>query len=57
MTLSQLTLDSASQSGFLFFDVQGLTHPLDGAHLYIDGVRDAGGNPLFYFEIAMPPGR
>lgn len=47
----------ASQSGFFFFDVQGLTHPLDGAHLYVDGLRDSGGNPLFYFEITMPPGR
>lgn len=47
----------ASQAGFFFFDVQGLTHPLDGAHLYVDGLRDSAGNPLFYFEIAMPPGR
>ena len=46
-----------SEAGFFFFDVQGLTHPLDGAHLYVDGLRDANGNPLFYFEIAMPAGR
>lgn len=47
----------STQSGFFFFDVQGLLHPLDGANLYLDGLRDAGGKPLFYFEIAMPPGR
>src|SRR5579864_8612338 len=47
----------SNQSGFLFFDVQGIVHPLDGAHLYVDGLRDADGNPLFYFEIALPPGR
>lgn len=47
----------SDRSGFFFFDVQGLTHPLDGAHLYVDGLRDADGDPLFYFEIEMPPGR
>ena len=46
-----------TQSGFFFFDVQGISRPLDGAHLYIDGLRDSDGNPLFYFEIALQPGR
>ena len=46
-----------TQSGFFFFDVQGISRPLEGAHLYIDGLHDADGNPLFYFEIALQPGR
>ena len=46
-----------TQSGFFFFDVQGISRPLEGARLYVDGLRDAGGNPLFYFEIPLQPGR
>lgn len=41
------------QSGFLIFDVQGISHPLAGAHLYVHGLRDAAGKELFYFEIPM----
>lgn len=42
-----------TQSGFLFFDVGGIEKPLAGANMDIDGVRDAKGTELLYFEIAM----
>ena len=43
----------SSQSGFLFFDVSGISVPLAGAQFYLTGVRDAKGNELMYFEIAL----
>jgi hypothetical protein len=42
-----------TQSGFLFFDVGGLSAPLAGAHFDITGVSDAKGNELLYFEIPL----
>jgi hypothetical protein len=42
-----------SQSGFLFFDVGGISSPLAGANIDITGVNDAKGNELLYFEISM----
>jgi hypothetical protein len=42
-----------TQSGFLFFDVGGITEPLAGAHIDITGVADAKGVELMYFEISM----
>ncbi len=42
-----------TQAGFLFFDVQGISQPLAGAHLYITGVRDANGSELMFFDIPM----
>ena len=42
-----------TQSGFLFFDVGDLSTPLANAHLYVNGVNDAKGTELMYFEIAM----
>jgi len=42
-----------TQSGFLFFDVGGITSPLSGANIDVTGVADAKGNELLYFEIAM----
>jgi hypothetical protein len=41
----------STQAGFLFYDVGGLTHPLQGAHLYIREIRNADGKQLFYFEV------
>lgn len=41
-----------TQSGFLFFDIAGISSPLHGANLDITGVDDAKGNELLYFEIA-----
>jgi len=43
----------STQSGFLFFDVGGITSPLAGADIDITGVNDAKGNELLYFEIAV----
>jgi hypothetical protein len=43
----------SSQSGFLFFDVSGISVPLAGANFYLTGVRDAKGNELMYFEIPL----
>ena len=42
-----------TQSGFLFFDVGGITSPLPGANIDITGIADAKGNELLYFEIAV----
>jgi hypothetical protein len=43
----------SSQSGFLFFDVSDISVPLAGAQFYLTGVRDAKGNELMYFEVAL----
>ena len=42
-----------TQSGFLFFDVGGISSPLPGATIDITGVADAKGNELLYFEILV----
>ena len=42
-----------TQSGFLFFDVEDITAPLEGAHIYITGVNDAKGPELMYFELPL----
>jgi hypothetical protein len=42
-----------SQSGFLFFDIGGISSPLAGGNLDVTGVADAKGNELLYFEIAL----
>jgi len=42
-----------TQSGFFFFDVEGIDAPVDGAHVYVTGVDDAKGKELMYFEIVM----
>jgi len=42
-----------TQSGFLFFDIADLPTPLAAAHLYVNGVNDAKGTELMYFEIAL----
>jgi len=44
-----------TKSGFMFFDVEGVKQPLDGSHIYLTGVRDAGGSELMYFEIPVTP--
>lgn len=44
-----------TKSGFIFFDVEGVKQPLDGSHVYLTGVRDAGGTELMYFEIPVIP--
>jgi hypothetical protein len=42
-----------TQSGFLFFDVGGISSPLAGANIDITGIADAKGNELMYFEIPV----
>src|SRR6202049_284384 len=42
-----------TQSGFLFFDVDGVSSPLAGATIHITGVADARGDELMYFEIPV----
>jgi hypothetical protein len=40
-----------TRAGFLFYVVEGLSHPLFDAKLYVRSIRDADGKELFYFEI------
>ncbi len=40
-----------TQSGFLYFDIEGIPAPLEGAHLDATGVNDSKGTELMYFEI------
>lgn len=42
-----------TQSGFLFFDIGDIATPLANAHLYVNGVDDAKGAELMYFEIQL----
>jgi hypothetical protein len=41
----------STRAGFLFYDVSGLDHPLQGASLSLRKLRDADGKELYYFEI------
>jgi len=41
----------STQSGFVFFDVGGISSPLSGARFYLTRLRDAKGGELLYFEI------
>jgi hypothetical protein len=43
----------STQSGFMFFDVSGISTPLAGASFYLTGVHDAKGNELMYFEVQL----
>jgi hypothetical protein len=43
----------STQSGFLFFDVSGLSTPLPGAHFFLTGVQDSKGTELMYFEVPL----
>lgn len=40
-----------TQAGFLFYDVQGIANPLEGAKLSLTGLQGANGQELFFFEI------
>ena len=42
-----------TQSGFLYFDVGGISAPLEGAHIDVTRITDAKGNELMYFEIPI----
>lgn len=41
----------STQSGFVFFDISGISSPLVGGRFYVTGVRNAKGTELLYFEI------
>jgi len=43
----------STQSGFMFFDVSGISSPLAGAHFYLSGVHDSKSNELMYFEVEL----
>jgi hypothetical protein len=43
----------STQSGFVFFDISGISSPMPGARVYLTGVRDAKGAELLYFEIPL----
>jgi hypothetical protein len=43
----------STQAGFLFFDVEGISTPLAGAHFFLTGIRNAKGDELFYFDIPL----
>jgi hypothetical protein len=43
----------STQSGFMFFDVAGISTPLAGATFYLTGVKDSKGNELMYFEVPL----
>jgi len=40
-----------TRAGFLFYDLSGLDHPLQGGLLNLHTIKDATGKELFYFEI------
>jgi hypothetical protein len=41
----------STQSGFVFFDVSGISSPLAGGRFYLTGLRNSKGTELLYFEI------
>jgi hypothetical protein len=43
----------STQSGFMFFDVSGISTPLAGAHFYLNRVLDAKGHELMFFDVAL----
>ena len=43
----------SSVSGFFFFDVRDLEHPLAGGHLYVTGIRNESGRELLFFDIPL----
>jgi hypothetical protein len=51
--LAKAVEPNATQSGFLYFDVQGISNPLAGAHLYVTGIRDSKGQELLFFDIPL----
>ena len=45
----------STQSGFLFFDIDGVRNPVQGSHIYLSGMRDSGGSEMMYFDIPVTP--
>jgi len=42
-----------TRAGFVFFDYEGISNPLAGATLTINGLTTSDGKELFFFEIPM----
>ena len=42
-----------TRTGFVFFDVRGLSQPMAGATIYVSGIRDNNGKELMFFEIPL----
>jgi hypothetical protein len=42
-----------THAGFLFFDIENISEPLAGAHLYVTGIKDNSGQELMFFEIPL----
>ncbi len=53
--LAEAVEPHTTRAGFVFFDVQDVKQPVDGAHIYLTGLRDAGGNELMFFDIPIAP--
>jgi hypothetical protein len=43
----------STQAGFLFFEITGIAHPLNGAQFYLTGVKNSKGSDLMYFEVPL----
>ncbi len=43
----------STQSGFVIFDTRGMSQPLAGSHVYIDGINSSEGRDLFYFDLPL----
>jgi hypothetical protein len=43
----------STQTGFLFFDIEGISSPVAGAHFYLTGLHNGQGDELMYFEIPL----
>jgi len=43
----------SSQSGFFFFDYEGIENPIAGARLIVTGIKNKDGKELFYFEVPL----
>jgi len=43
----------ATQGGFFFFDIAGISDPLAGASLIVSGLKDNDAKELFYFEVSL----
>jgi len=43
----------ATRAGFVFFDIQDIDEPLEGAHLYVSGLRNSQGQELIFFDIPL----
>jgi hypothetical protein len=42
-----------TRSGFVFFDIDGISAPLAGARLFVTGLKNSAGQDVIYFEIPM----